>query len=337
MIDKPGFERIAQIAFGFYAARTLLSAVELGVFSVLAERGPLDLEALRQAIGIHPRGARDFFDALVAMKLLDRDGGLYRNALEADLYLDRAKASYVGGMLEMAGARLYRHWANLTDALRTGKPQNEAKGQGDLFAVLYADPERLRLFLRAMSAFTAPVAAAMAERFPWKDYRSVVDVGTAEGALPIALAQAHPHLTGGGFDLPVVRPYFEARVKAAGLSERLRFLGGDFFKDELPTADVLVMGHILHDWDLEQKKMLLAKAYQALPQGGALIVYESIIDDERRENLGGFLASLNMLIETDGGFDYTGADGCGWMREAGFRDPKVVHLHGSKSMIVGLK
>ena len=334
-MTAPTFDRIAQTAFAFYASKTLLSAVELGVFTALARKGSLDLAQLTAELALHPRGARDFLDALVAMKLLERVQGRYSNSEEAALYLDRDRPEYIGGMLEMASRRLFRHWGNLTEALQTGKPQNEVEGTEEFFATLYRDPRALAEFLRAMSALTAPTAAAMAAQLPWKDYRTVIDIGTAEGALPIALARAHPHLRGGGFDLPAVRPAFEAAVAKAGLSDRLAFYEGSFFTDELPSADVLVMGHVLHDWDLAQKKMLLAKAHRALQPGGLLVVYESIIDDDRRENLGGLLASLNMLVETPGGFDYTGADGRAWFAEAGFRDVRQVKLHGSKSMLVG--
>ena len=97
------------------------------------------------------------------------------------------------------------------------------------------------------------------------------------------------------------------------------------------------MGHILHDWNLDEKRVLLAKAYEALPAEGALLIYDAIIDDERRRNAFGLLMSLNMLIETPGGFDYTGADCCAWLREAGFRDTYVEHLGGPESMVVGIK
>src|SRR5262249_59682382 len=112
---------------------------------------------------------------------------------------------------------------------------------------------------------------------------------------------------------------FDGHVASLGLGERLSFTAGDFFTDPLPPADVLVMGHILHDWNLDEKRLLLRKAYDALPKGGALIVYDAIIDDGRRSNTFGLLMSLNMLIETPGGFDYTGADCRAWMRQAGFR------------------
>ncbi len=188
-----------------------------------------------------------------------------------------------------------------------------------------------------MSGISGPAAGAIAQKFLWDRYRSFVDVGAAQGAVPVELARAHPHLRGAGFDLPAVGPIFERYVAGRGLSERVRFIAGDFFRDPLPQTDVIVMGHILHDWDLEQKRMLLAKACAALSDGGALIVYESLIDDDRRTNATGLLMSLNMLIETPGGFDYTGADCQGWMRDAGFRETRVEHLVGPDSMVVAIK
>ncbi|HZS64857.1 MAG TPA: methyltransferase, partial [Xanthobacteraceae bacterium] len=285
---------ILGLGFAYWGSKTLLSAIELGLFSELA-RGRADASTLAKRLGLHPRSARDFFDALVALGMLTRDGGQYGNTPETDFFLDRAKPSYVGGIMEMSNARLYGFWGGLTEGLKTGKPQNEAKQGGNLFAALYADPDRLRGFVKAMTGLSTGAGRAMAQRFPWKNYRSFIDLGTAEGAVPVALAQAHEHLTGAGYDLPAVQPHFEAFVAEHGLSGRLRFYAGDFFKDPLPAADVLVMGHILHDWDLEEKKMLLRKAYDALPSGGALIVYDAIIDDERRTNAFGLLMSLNML------------------------------------------
>ena len=178
---------------------------------------------------------------------------------------------------------------------------------------------------------------AMAEKFPWADYKTVIDVGCAEGCLPAQLAQKHPHLSGGGFDLPPVKQFFDDYISSFKMNGRLQFHGGDFFADDLPTADVLVMGHILHDWNLEEKQLLLKKAHAALPDGGALVVYDAIIDDDRRENAFGLLMSLNMLIELPGGFDYTGADCSGWMKDAGFSKTYVEHLNGPESMVVGIK
>jgi hypothetical protein len=330
-------EHIMQVGMGFWPSKTLLSAVELGVFSTLAD-APADLPTLERKLALHPRAARDFLDALVALKLLDRENGVYRNTADTDLFLDRAKPSYIGGILEMANARLYGFWGSLTEALRTGEAQNESKrGEEDLFTVNYAEPDRLRQFLAAMSGISAGAAHAIAANFPWRDHKSFVDVGSAQGMVPATLACAHPHLTGIGFDLPAVKPVFEEFMAHRGVAGRVRFQGGNFFEDPLPKADVIVMGHILHDWDLDQKKLLLRKAFDALPKGGAVIVYDAIIDDDRREKAFGLLMSLNMLIETPGGFDYTGADCQDWMREAGFSEPRVEPLVGPDSMVIGLK
>lgn len=330
-------EHIMQIGMGFWASKTLLSAVELGVFSTLAA-GPADLGTLQRTLALHQRSARDFLDALVALNLLERENGIYSNTPDTDLYLDRAKPSYIGGILEMANARLYGFWGSLTEALRSGELQNEGKGGGeDLFAALYADPDRLREFLTAMSAISAGAAHAMAGKFPWSEYKAFMDLGSAQGMVPATLAQAHPHLTGIGFDLPVVKPVFEEFIAQRGLGDRVRFRGGNFFEDPLPDVDVIIMGHILHDWDLARKKALLGKAFDALSKGGAVIVYDAIIDDDRRENAFGLLMSLNMLIETAGGFDYTGEDCQTWMRDVGFSRTRVEPLVGPDSMVIGFK
>jgi hypothetical protein len=325
-----------QLGLGFWASKALLSAVELNLFTTLAQ-GSLTAETITQRLGLHPRSARDFLDALVALGMLERSGDQYANTPETALFLDKTKPSYIGGVLEMANGRLWQFWGSLTEALRTGEPQNESKGGEDLFGALYADPVRLEGFLKAMSGISLGSAIAIAQKFPWANYQTFIDIGAAQGAVPVQVASAHPHLTGGGFDLSPVRPIFEQYVAQHSLSDRLRFYEGDFFRDALPSADVLIMGHVLHDWDLQQKCSLLAKAYEALPSGGALIVYEAIIDDQRRENAFGLLMSLNMLIETPGGFDYTGADCCQWMQQVGFRDTRVEHLVGPDSMVIGIK
>jgi hypothetical protein len=332
----PTPDHIFQLGLGFWGSKTLLSAVELGLFTTLAA-DPLDAEAIGAKLSLHARGARDFLDALVALGMLDRDDGRYRNSAAADLFLDRNKPSYLGGILEMANSRLYPAWGSLTAALRTGKPQNEVSNSGNTFEELYSDPDRLRQFLSAMTGISLGSARAIAAKFPWSNYRTFVDVGCAQGGLPVQVALAHGHLEGAGFDLAAVGPVFEEYVARFGLSGRLRFQEGSFFTDPLPSADVLVMGHILHDWDLETKRMLLQKAHAALPEGGALIVFEALIDDDRRTNAFGLLMSLNMLIETPGGFDYTGADCQQWMRDAGFRETHVEHLVGPDSMVVGIK
>ena len=334
--NKISPDNLLKLGTAFMASKTLLSAIELGLFTELA-KGPRDKDALRIYMNLHPRSVGDFLDALVALGMLDRKGAKYRNTPETELFLDRSKPTYLGGLLEMCNTRLYGFWGSLTEGLKTGSAQNEAKQGGNFFEILYNDPERLKGFLQAMTGLSLGAGRAIAEKFPWKKYKTFYDLGGAQGGVAVQVALKHKRLRGGTLDLPVVGPIFEEYVRSFKLEGRLKFVAGDFFKDALPPADVFIMGHILHDWNLEEKKALIAKVYGALPKGGAFIVHEAIIDDERRKNAFGLLMSLNMLIETPGGFDYTGADGQGWMKETGFRKTRVVPLAGPDSMVIGFK
>src|ERR1700722_12156546 len=201
----------------------------------------------------------------------------------------------------------------------------------------YADPARLKSFLAAMSAISHGANTIIASKFPWANYKTFADAGAAQGDLAVQIARANPHLSGIGFDLAEVGPIFEEYVDRNGVAGRIRFVAGSFLEQPLPQADVILMGHILHDWGIDDKRMLIRKAYDAVPEGGALIVYESIIDDDRSKNAFGLMMSLNMLIETPAGFDYTGADCQGWMTDAGFRETRVEHLIGPDSMVIGIR
>lgn len=333
----PAPDKIMQLGMGFWGSKALLSAVELGLFTHLSASGPMDAQALEQALKLSPKCSHDFLDALVALGMLERHQSRYSNTPDTAMFLDKAKPSYLGGLLEMANARLYPFWGSLTEALQTGLRQNETKQDPEFFDSLYADPQQVRQFLSAMTGLSLAAGRVIAQKFPWGDYKTFVDVGCAQGGLSTQVALAHPHLSGGGFDLPPVRALFEEYVAGFGLSSRLKFHPGSFLTDSLPHADVLVMGRVLHDWDLDTRRMLLRKAYEALPQGGSLIVYEALIDDDRRVNAFGLLMSLNMVIETEGGADYTGADCQGWMRETGFRSTRVERLIGADSMVVAVK
>jgi hypothetical protein len=329
-------DRILAIGYGFRAAKVLMSAIELDVFTELSA-GELKLDPVAQRIGLDDRGARDFLDALVALRLLDRDDeGNYANTPEADRYLDANSPTYLGGLLMHLSGSEYRRWASLTASLRTGQPQTDVGPRGN-YPARYADPDQLNTFVRGMTGSCLSAAEALARKLPWQDYTSVIDIGTAQGCVPVAIARAHAHLYGGGFDLPPVRMAFDDYVRRHGLSDRLRFYSGDFLREPLPEAQVLVMGRVLHNWDLPTKHMLLQKAYAALPPDGALIVCESFIDDARRTSVTGLLNSLNMLVMTAGGFDYTPADCITWMREVGFRKLRTDVLTADQSAVIGIK
>ena len=334
-------DHILQIGMGFWASKTLLSAVELGLFTQLADR-PMTGPELEKALELHPRATYDFLDALVSLRLLEREGagadGRYSNTLATALYLDRHSPQYIGGILEMAGARLFRFWADLTPALKTGLPQNEVKISGrSMFDSLYADPARLEQFMDAMSGVSMANFEAFARSFDFSRYRTLVDIGGATGQLSCFVAGHQPHMRCASYDLPVVQPIAERRIREAGLRGRVTAGSIDFFEDDFPRADVITMGMILHDWNLDAKKMLIGKAYQALPPGGAFVAIENIIDDERRQNIFGLLMSLNMLIEFGEAFDFTGADFRQWCLEAGFARCEILPLAGPASAAIAYK
>jgi SAM-dependent methyltransferase len=337
----PDSSRIFEIGMGFQSSKTLLSAVELRLFTVLAD-GPLTGDQIGDRLGLHPRAIYDFLDGLVAMRFLERDGdgadAHYRNTRDTAEYLDADKPTYIGGLLEMCNSRLYGFWGDLTEALRTGKPQNELKRGGtSMFAELYSDQARLEQFMQAMAGISLDASRALAERFDFSNYRTACDIGGATGQLSIILAERHPHLSCTTFDLPIVMPIAEKTIAAAGLSGRVKAASGDFFADPLPSADVITMARILHDWNLDKKMHLIRSAYDALPDGGVLITIEALIDDARREHVVGLMMSLNMMIEFGDAFDYSAADFAGWCREVGFRDTAVLPLTGTAGAAVAYK
>ena len=332
---------IMQVGMGFFASKTVLSAVELEVFTHLGD-GAMTGPELGERLGLHERAVDDFLDALVALAFLERDGdgdgSRYRNTPETAAFLDKNSPTYIGGILEMSNSRLYGFWNDLTEALRTGQPQNEVKHTGTaMFEELYSDQARLEQFMNAMAGISAGNFHALAEKFDFSKYETVCDVGGATAQLSTILAARHPHLRCTSYDLAAVVPIAERRIAAAGLSDRVTAASGDFFAEPLPRADVITMGLILHDWNLDRKMHLIRAAYDALPEGGAFIVVENLIDDARRQNAFGLLLSLNMLIEFGDAFDYTGADFAGWCKSVGFTRTEVIPLAGPASAGVAYK
>jgi len=332
---------ILQSAFGFWNSKVLLTAVEFALFSKLGTRRLTGAE-LGAELQLHPRAIGDFFDALVAMRFLGREGdgpqAKYFNTPEGSLFLDEASPRYIGGILIMLNARLFKFWHDLPEALRTGKPQNEIKhGQKGMFEELYSDLPKLEQFMGAMTGLSRINFEAFADKFDFSKFRTLCDVGGATGLLSIEVAKKHSHLRCTSFDLPPVEPIAKRHIARAGLEDRVGTASGDFFKDPLPKADIITMGMILHDWNLEKKMHLIRSAYEALPAGGALVAIEALIDDARRENVQGLLMSLNMLIEFGDAFDYSGADFRQWCGEAGFKRFEVIHLAGPSSAAVAYK
>ncbi|WP_394998819.1 methyltransferase [Sphingomonas sp.] len=341
MADEISPDHILQIGFGFWASKALLSAVELALFTHLS-KGPQTGPQLEAVLSLHPRSTYDFLDTLLALGLLERNGtgqsAEYMNTPSTALFLVKTSPQYIGGILEMANARLYRFWADLTPALKTGLPQNEMKTTGkSMFEALYADPARLEQFMDAMGGISMGNFMAFAEKFDFSRYTTLADIGGATGQLSTIIAAHHSHMRCRTCDLAEVQPIAERRIRAQNLQGRVTAETVDFFADEFPQADIITMGMILHDWNLVDKRMLIAKAYRALPPGGAFVAIENIIDDERRQNAFGLMMSLNMLIEFGEAFDFTGAQFSEWCREAGFSRCEIIPLAGPASAAVAYK
>ena len=333
--------RIMQTGMAFWASKTLLTAVNMELFTHLAQ-GELSGKSIQEKLGLHNRGLYDFLDTLVALGFLKRTGikesALYSNAPDSDLFLDKNKPSYIGGILEMANNRLYPFWNNLEEGLKTGMPQNEVKGGGaPVFEMLYADEARLKEFLKAMGGVQMGNFITFAKAFDFSNYKTLCDLGGAGGYLSAQVALNNPNISCVSFDLPPVEPIALENINIMGVSDKVTVQSGDFFSDDIPKADVITMGNILHDWNKEEKKLLIKKAYNALNDGGSLVVIENVIDNDRKENAFGLMMSLNMLIETLGGYDFSAADFEELAQEVGFANISVLPLTGPSSAIIAVK
>ncbi|GAA3882137.1 methyltransferase [Saccharothrix violaceirubra] len=327
---------LLELGTGFWASKTLLSAVELGLFTVLGT-GPATEEQVREKLGLHPRSTRDFLDALVALGVLEREGDLYANTPATALYLDENQDGYLGGWMRQASSRLFLAWSGLTESLRTGRPTIGSDSQ-DYFRRLYENLDHRRAFISAMDAITNHIGPELAGKLDWSRHRDILDVGGARGNLSAYLLREHANLRCTVFDMPELRPLFDEHMAARDLTDRTDFVTGDFFAEPLPKADVLVFGHILHDWDVEQRRALLAKAFDAVRPGGMVVVYDRMIDDERRSNAVGLLGCLNLLLVTPGGSEYAVADCRRWVESAGFARTEAYPLvDGLETAVVGYR
>ncbi len=336
-----GPDHIMRVAAGFGLSKALLSAVGLGLYTRLAQ-SPMTLDEIVSEYNLQQRPAMDFLDLLVSVDLLERDGdgpaATYRNTPSTAMFLDRNQPGYIGGILELWENRNYRFWADLTEALRTGEAQNEIKHSGKgFFETLYAKPARLEAFMEAMNGASIGNFETLAETFPFERYRTLTDIGGADALLSRVVVSRHRNMSCTSFDLPEVTGIANRKIEAAGLGDRIQAVAGDFFTDPLPGADLITMGMILHDWNLEKKKLLVKKAYDALSPGGAFIAIEALIDDARRENTFGMFLSLNMLIEFGDAFDFAGAEFISWCREAGFTKFEIMPLQGPSSAAIAYK
>jgi 2-polyprenyl-3-methyl-5-hydroxy-6-metoxy-1,4-benzoquinol methylase len=335
--------KIIQVGLSFWSSKTLLAATKLGLFTVLSKQ-PLTAEQVKLKLDLNKEGlyVRDFLDALYSMGFLERIGNgvsaVYQNTPDTAMFLDKNQPAYLGGFLEMANDREYKFWGDLEEGLKTGQPQNEIKYTGkSSFEAIYENPESLAQFTEAMSGIQKLSFMAFAERFDFSSHKNLLDVGGSAGLLSALVAQQHPHMQCTTFDLPQLETFAKATAEKYGVADRVKVRNGDFFNEHFTKADIITMGNILHSFDLEKKKMLIRKSYEALPADGCLVIIEMILDNDRKENTFGLLMSLNMLIESDSGFNYTQKEFQQWASEAGFKSVDFIPLGGPVSVAVAYK
>ncbi|MFI0411620.1 methyltransferase [Actinomadura sp. 3N508] len=317
------------------AAKVLQSAVTLGVFGKLAE-GPASAEQAAGRIGLHPRMAADFLDALAGLGLLERLDGRYRNAPIAQEYLVPDSSTYLGGFIELTNETLYGTWEKLTDALRTGEPQRLDPDKGGFVGRQHENPATMKRFLTGLDAYSERLGAEIARRGDWSRHESFVDLGGARGNLAAVLVRSHPHLKATCFDLERTRPLFTEHVTGLGLEERISFVGGDFFTDPLPEADVVVLGRILHGFETEQRKALLQRVFESVRPGGTVLIYDRMLDDDRSDPRR-LLSSLHMRLVSPSGSEYRAVDCCAWLTEAGFVRAEAEAMMGAQTLVVAHK
>lgn len=323
-------------SWSFMQTKILQAAIEIDVFTPLSKR-PMTEPELSAELGLHPRGSRDFLDTLTAMRLLERDDHeRYTTTPDTERYLSQEQRTYLGGFVDMTAQFLSVAFDDLVETLRTGKAHGEDANGEVPFAQIWRDPMALEFFLSGMDAMTGAVGPELAKAVDWSRYNFFADCGGARGNLAATIALAHPHLRGVVFDLPPLAPFFEQLSTDRGVADRLAFQPGDFFTDELPEADVLIFGNSLHDWSEEQRRGLVKRAFNSVRPGGVLLVYDPMLDPERRR-LDNLILSMFMLVSSPGGCEYTPNECAGWMVDSGFTEVTSMSLPAKETLVIGHK
>lgn len=318
---RPSAVRLMELSTGFWAFKTLAAAHELDLFSHLAGGAGITVAGLAEALGLHLRPAEMLLTGCAALGLLEKKDGRYHNTPLSEAYLVRGKPYYFGGFVQMADKRLYAGWGRLTEALRTNRPTTwDPAIQSSLFDG--EDPTMLAVFWEAMHSLSTMSARKLGEAVDFSGFRRLLDIGGGSGAYDIELCKQYGELRATAFDLPHVAEIAKGKIAEAGLTDRIETVGGDFFEQLPKDHDVHLLSMILHDWDEAKNRALLSRSFEALPSGGAVVISELLVNDEKTGPVPAALMSLNMLIETEGR-NYTPAEYSAWLEEAGFRHIKT--------------
>jgi 3-hydroxy-5-methyl-1-naphthoate 3-O-methyltransferase len=329
-----------EMVFSVAVFKTLASAHELEIFKRLSDTGGATANDLARALGIGERPAEMLLTGCSALGLLQKKNGRYRNSPLAEEYLVPGKPYYFGGILEMWDKRLFLAWHKLTEALGTNRPTAwDPDRQQSLFDG--ADPLMISHFWEGMHSMTISTAKALGKAVDLRRFRNLLDVGGGSGAMDIELCKQYRRLRAAVYDLPNVVEIASAKVSQAGMADRIRTVAGNFFADaSYPDGhDLILLSMIMHDWSEAQNRQILRKCYEALPNGGAVVICELLVNDEKTGPMGGALMSLTMLIDTRDGRNYTAREYASWLKEIGFRKIRTVRFKapGADGAVIGEK
>ncbi|WP_211357970.1 tryptophanase [Amycolatopsis cihanbeyliensis] len=329
---------LMQLATGFWSFKTYAGAIEIGLFDLLAGGRELTMEEVSAELGIAHRPADLLLAGCASLGLLNKSGARYRNSELSEEFLVKGAPYYFGGFVRYLDRREYPAWQSIVEALRTNRPLTWTPGtQESLFDT--GDPETLQLFWDCMYCISTFTARALATVYDLTRHTRLLDVGGGAGAFPIELCRRFGHLSATVFELPHVGDLARQKITAANMDGAVDVVAGDFICDpELPRGyDAIILSMILHDWDEETCRTLLRKCRAALPPGGAVLICELLLNDERTGPPAAALMGMNMLVETEGGKNYSAAEYRGWLQEAGFARVEVMPIEaaGANGVVVG--
>ncbi len=328
---------VLELLESFRRSKVMFTALVLGVFDRLA-RGPAPLKELARDLRCDSDALGRLLDACRCLGLLTWAGDSYANTPMAAAYLTSDSPRRLTGYARYSDAVLWKLWAHLDDAIREGTHRwKQAYGiEGSIFASLFRTDADRREFLMGMHGQGLISSPLVVAAFDLSRYSRLCDLGGATGHLAVAACRRYPGLRAVVFDLPDVLPVARELIAADGMADRIELVGGDFFTDPLPEADLYSVGRILHDWSEEKVNLLLKRIYERLPAGGALLVAEKLLDDDRGGPPWAVLQSLNMLVCTEGK-ERTLGEYEALLRKAGFARVEGRHSDAPLDAVLAVK
>lgn len=332
-------ERLNEIAFSFYTAGAFAAASNLKLFDCLAD-GPHEASTVASRLQVHPEPCRRLLVAMQQLGLVEQKNGQFKNS-ELGAYLQYD--AKVPMSFSQQDNYFYRLWEYLPDAMREFSPRHEqawGKTAQELYKAIYSNDNQLRQFFRLLDSYNVPIGAEAAKRLNFEDYHCILDVAGGTGSFAAEVVKTHGHMRGISFDLMPVQKLCEEMITRSALQGRFEFRVGDMFKGETypKDADIIFLSYILHNWNDENCRLILANCRDALPKGGMLVISEKVLQADGSGDWWGVMMSLQMLVAFQpGAKERTLDEYHALLREAGFAMPELIRLKAPRDLLVTFK